>query len=157
VGVVLPQRRIVGRLLRGLGPLGQQPGGYLGHLAALPRLRWLLFVANEFAVRVDAEPGEQRPLQRVAKVLEGARDGLKPGPLPPAQGQAAAGRDDHQSDQRGPATTGGGHHLTVPLTIWARRIRRGAPPRPCGRRRPDTGLAVSTEFRGCRGPRRTVP
>ena len=104
----------------GFGSLGQQSGGYFGDGAVVPRFRRRLFVADELAVRVDAEPREQRPLQRVAEVLEGARRRLKPGPLPPAQGQAAAGRDDHQSDQRRSPTACSGH----PYDGTARSSRR---------------------------------
>ena len=41
--------------------------------------------------------------------------GFEPLPLPPAEGAASGRGDDHQHDQRWPATPRSGHASTVPL------------------------------------------
>src|ERR1700739_2981432 len=65
IGVVVAERWVVGVLLRRLGTFRQQPVRYLVDGAAVFGLRRRFLVADEFAVGVDAECGERRPLQRV--------------------------------------------------------------------------------------------
>src|SRR5437016_215821 len=105
IRVVLAERRVVGVLLRGFGTFGQQSVRYLVDSVAVS-MRWrCFFITDEFAIGVHAESGERRPLQGVAEILESARRRLKPRPLPPAQSQAAARREDHQHDQCESPTT----------------------------------------------------
>src|SRR6202034_4804225 len=87
IGVVLAERRVVGILLRGLGAFRQQSVRYLVDGVGVSVLRRRFLVTDEFALGVDAESAEGRPLQGVAQILESARGRLKPRPLPPAQGQ----------------------------------------------------------------------
>src|SRR4051812_3546909 len=70
VGVVLAECRIVIERRCRLGSFGQKPGGDLGHGVVLARLGRSVLVADELVVGVEAEPGEHRPLQGVAEVLE---------------------------------------------------------------------------------------
>src|SRR3954447_10735292 len=70
VGVVLAEGRVVIGRRCSLGPFGQEPGGDLGNGVVLAGLGRGVLVADEFVIGVEAEPGEQRPLQGVAEVLE---------------------------------------------------------------------------------------
>src|SRR3954463_4184133 len=70
VGVVLAECRIVIGRRCSLGPFGQEPGGDLGHGVVLAGFGRGVLVADELVVGVEAEPGEQRPLQGVPEVLE---------------------------------------------------------------------------------------
>src|SRR3954447_9436143 len=70
VSVVLAKCRVVIGRRCSLGPFGQEAGGDLGNGVVLAGLGRGLFVADELVVGVEAEPGEQRPLQCVAEVLE---------------------------------------------------------------------------------------
>src|ERR1700759_3249708 len=78
IGVVLAQRWVVGVLLSGLGTFRQQSVRYLVDGLGVSVLRRRFIVADEFAIGVDAESGERRPLQGVAEILESARRRLKP-------------------------------------------------------------------------------
>src|SRR3954462_5847100 len=70
VSVVLAECRVVIGRRCSLGSFGQEPGGNLGHGVVLAGLGRGVLVADEFVVGVEAEAGEQRPLQGVAEVLE---------------------------------------------------------------------------------------
>src|SRR6202453_487586 len=109
IGVVLTERWVVGVLLRGPGPVGQQSFRYLVDRVGVSMLWRRFFVTDEFAIGVHAESGERRPLQGVAEILESARRRLKPRPLPPAQSQTAGRREDDQHDQCESPTTCSGH------------------------------------------------
>src|ERR1700733_2059736 len=73
IGVVLSERWVVGILLRGLGTFRQQSVRYLVDAVGVSVLRRLFLVTDEFAIGVDAESGERRPLQGVSEILESAR------------------------------------------------------------------------------------
>src|SRR3954471_12236463 len=72
VRVVFGECTVIGGRRGRLRPFWAPAGRDLGDLGRR-LLRWCLFVADELVVAVEAERREQRPLQGVAQVLEGAR------------------------------------------------------------------------------------